>query len=38
MYAQIKELKRNKNQEFLETENGHIVPLQDIVAINGINL
>jgi hypothetical protein len=38
MYAQIKELKRNKNQEFLETENGQIVPLQDIVAINGINL
>jgi hypothetical protein len=38
MYAQIKELKMNKNQEFLETENGHIVPLQDIVAINGINL
>lgn len=38
IYTQVRGLKRSKDNEFLETENGHVVPLQDIVAINGISL
>ena len=38
IYTQVRGLKRTKNQEYLEIENGYIVALQDIVAINGISL